>query len=160
MMYAKIFVSSTDFHCLRTNWEQFYAVGNLDHCPEGCIEFRIMNEKPELKENEVIGYHCQVVDNVLQRTYVAVDKDESLKPMWNFPRTFSKLKCVEALMDEGVWTEVKKWIEDNGLYDLYLAAQEFSEDNKHFVIGKTQLQQKLGWDDDKIESVLSKCIAN
>lgn len=78
---------------------------------------------------------------------MAISVEESKNRMYYPPRTFSKLKCIEALMKEGVWSEVKKWIEDSGLYDLYLAAQDFKEDNEYFVIGKTQLQQKLGWDD-------------
>lgn len=45
------------------------------------------------------------------------------------PRVFSKLKVVSALMAIGVWDHVKNYIETNGLYDLYLAAQVFSDDN-------------------------------
>lgn len=71
------------------------------------------------------------------------------------PRTFSKLRIVAALMEAGVWSRVKAFIEQQGLYDLYLAAQDFREDNEYFVRGRTALQVELGWDDAQVEAVLS-----
>lgn len=76
------------------------------------------------------------------------------------PRVFSKMKCVAALMKANVWDTVKGWIENAGLYDLYLAAQDFKEDNEYFVQGRTQLQEVLGWSDEQIEAVLATCIAD
>jgi hypothetical protein len=72
------------------------------------------------------------------------------------PRVFSKLKVVAALMKAGVWAQVKAWIEANGLYDLYLAAQEFAEDNEYFSQGKAALQSALGWTDEQVEAVLQE----
>lgn len=74
------------------------------------------------------------------------------------PRRFSKLKVVAALTQAGVWPQVKAWIEQNGLYDLYLAAQDFAEDNAYFKTGKAQLQSVLGWTDAQIEALLKECI--
>lgn len=74
------------------------------------------------------------------------------------PRRFSKLKVVAALTQAGVWPQVKTWIEQNGLYDLYLAAQDFAEDNTYFNTGKAQLQAALGWSDEQIEALLKECI--
>lgn len=74
------------------------------------------------------------------------------------PRTFSKLRIVAALMEAGVWDSVKQWIVDNNLYDLYLAAQDFAEDNAYFVQGKTALQQALGWTDGQVEAVLAAAV--
>ena len=73
------------------------------------------------------------------------------------PRRFSKLKVVAALTQAGVWPQVKAWIEQNGLYDLYLAAQDFAEDNAYFKTGKAQLQSVLGWTDAQIEALLKEC---
>ena len=73
------------------------------------------------------------------------------------PRRFSKLKVVAALMQAGVWPQVKQWIEANGLYDLYLAAQDFAEDNEYFTQGKAQLQAALGWTDAQVETLLKEC---
>ena len=74
------------------------------------------------------------------------------------PRVFSKLKCVAALMEAGVWQEVKNYIESAGLYDLYLAAQDFREDNQYFVSGKAQLMASLGWTEEQAEALLAKCV--
>ena len=74
------------------------------------------------------------------------------------PRTFSKLRIVAALMQEGVWEQVKAFIEAQGLYDLFIAAQDFSEDNQDFNNGKMALQQLLGWDDEKVERILENAI--
>ena len=75
------------------------------------------------------------------------------------PRTFSKLKIVAALMEAGVWAQVKAYIEQAGLYDLYLAAQDFKEDNPYFTQGKTALQTALDWTDAQVEAVLAASIA-
>lgn len=72
------------------------------------------------------------------------------------PRTFSKLKVVAALTEAGVWPQVKAWIEQAGLYDLYLAAQDFAEDNEYFTQGKTALQTALGWTDAQVEEILQE----
>ena len=74
------------------------------------------------------------------------------------PRTFSKLKIVAALMEAEVWAQVKAYIEQAGLYDLYLAAQDFKEDNPYFTQGKTALQTALGWTDAQVEAVLAASV--
>lgn len=76
------------------------------------------------------------------------------------PRTFSKLKCVAALIEAGLWPQVKAWIESAGLYDLYLAAQDFREDNEYFTAGKSRLQADLGLADEKVEEILSASLAD
>ena len=73
------------------------------------------------------------------------------------PRVFSKLKVVTALTKAGVWAQVKAWIEENGLYDLYLAAQEFAEDNEYFDRGLTALKPVVGWTDEQVEALLEEC---
>ena len=72
--------------------------------------------------------------------------------------TYSKMKCVMALTKLGVWPQVKAWIESQGLYDLYLAAQDFREDNPYFVSGKAQLMASLGWTEEQAEALLAKCV--
>lgn len=74
------------------------------------------------------------------------------------PRTFSKLKIVAALMGVGVWDAVKQYITDAGLYDLYLAAQDFAEDNEYFTQGRHQLQTALGWTDEQVEEILAQAV--
>ena len=74
-------------------------------------------------------------------------------------RTFSKLRIVAALTRAGVWANVKQYIEQAGLYDLYLAAQDLREDNEYFAQGRTQLQTALGWTDEQVEAVLAQAVA-
>lgn len=70
------------------------------------------------------------------------------------PRTFSKLRIVAALTSAGVWDAVKQLLIERSLYDLFLAAQDFREDNEFFAQGKTALQTALGWTDEQVEAVL------
>ena len=71
-------------------------------------------------------------------------------------RRFSKLAIVAALQREGVWPQVKAWIEARGLTDLYLAAQDFAENNEYFTQGKAALKAELGWTDEKVEAILKE----
>ena len=75
----------------------------------------------------------------------------------NAPRIFSKLKTVEALIGLGVWPEVREWIEAKGLYDLYLAAVELSEDDARFVAGVNALKNKICLSDEQVENILERC---
>lgn len=92
-----------------------------------------------------------------------VEEDGNIVCRWKYrvpvkvPRVFSKLRAVEALMELGVWGEVKAWIEEQGFYDLYLAAVEFSEDDERFVSGVSVLKERLGLTDEQVESILSRC---
>lgn len=74
------------------------------------------------------------------------------------PRTFSKLKVVTALKKSNLWVLTKTWIEERGLYDYYLAAQDFAEDNEWFRQGVTELKKLTGKTDAEIEAILSECV--
>ena len=74
------------------------------------------------------------------------------------PRTFSKLRIVAALTTAGVWGSVKQLLIERGLYDLFLAAQDFREDNEYFANGKAALQTALGWTDEQVEAVLAASV--
>ena len=74
------------------------------------------------------------------------------------PRTFSKLRIVAALTTAGVWDSVKQLLIERGLYDLFLAAQDFREDDPDFAAGKAALKAQLGWTDEKVEAILAACI--
>lgn len=72
------------------------------------------------------------------------------------PRTFSKYKLVGALMQAQVWPQVKAWIESvPGAYDLYLAAEDISEDEPLLAQGIAAVKQLLGWTDEQVEAVLA-----
>lgn len=109
-------------------------------------------DPPEGKHYERTGKIEPNGDDGYRWTYRLVDNPPPA------PRVFSKLKCVAALMEAGVWHEVKNYIEGAGLYDLYLAAQDFREDNPYFISGKAQLMTSLGWTEEQAEALLSQCV--
>lgn len=74
------------------------------------------------------------------------------------PRVFVTADLVEALMAEGIWTDVRSWIETQGLLDLVLATKEFDENNENFKSGRAALQAALGWTDAEVEELLAKCV--
>ena len=75
------------------------------------------------------------------------------------PRTFSKYKIVRTLQAEGVWEQVKAWIESTpGAYDLYLAAEDISEDEQLLADGIAALKAQLGWTDEQVEAVLAASV--
>lgn len=109
---------------------------------------------PEPQEGKMVEYGGYALgeDGKWHKQWVVVDAPPPP------PRTFSKLRIVAALMQANVWTQVKHYIEQAGLYDLYLAAQEFAEDNVYFTQGKAQLQTALGWTDEQVEAVLAESV--
>lgn len=72
------------------------------------------------------------------------------------PRTFSKYRLVAALMQAEVWPQVKAWIESvKGAYDLYLAAEDISEDEPLLAQGIAAVKELLSWTDEQVEAVLA-----
>lgn len=106
------------------------------------------------------GYHYvekewyETGDSIVRKYEIV--KDEPIKKN----RIFSKMKCVAILMKLGYWEQVRDWINTNGLTDLYLAAQDFKEDNEYFIQGKSALQQLLGLKEWEIEKILRQCVAD
>ncbi len=110
---------------------------------------------PTPTEGKVVkyaGYELGETDHLWHKQWTLVDAPPPP------PRTFSKLRIVSALTKAGVWAQVKAYIEQVGLYDLYLAAQDFAEDNEYFTQGKAQLQTALGWTDAQVEAVLQEAV--
>lgn len=110
---------------------------------------------PEPQAGKVVeynGYELGESDHLWHRQWTLVDAPPPP------PRTFSKLRIVAALTKAGVWTQVKAYIEQAGLYDLYLAAQEFAEDNEYFAQGLAALKPVVGWTDEQVEALLAKCV--
>lgn len=75
------------------------------------------------------------------------------------PRTFSKYKLVGALLQAGVWPQVKEWLlAQDGAYDLYLAAEDISEDEPLLAQGIAAVKELLGWTDEQVEAVLAASV--
>jgi hypothetical protein len=75
------------------------------------------------------------------------------------PRVFSKFKVVRLLTEMGIWLKVRDYIVAKGLYDLFLAAQDFKEDDEFFVKGLTELKAKFGMSDEEVEAILKEGVA-
>ena len=73
-------------------------------------------------------------------------------------RVFSKLKLVTALKAADKWVLVKTWIEERGLWDYYLAAQNFREDNEMFAQALAALKAYAHITDDEAEAILKECV--
>ena len=107
---------------------------------------------PEPQEGKIVvynGYSLGESDHLWHKQWVLVDAPPPP------PRTFSKLRIVAALTTTGVWDSVKQLLIERSLYDLFLAAQDFAEDNEYFAQGRTALQMALGWTDEQVEAVLA-----
>ena len=85
-------------------------------------------------------------------------RDADMSPSTAGRRVFSKLKLVIALKAAGLWILTKTWIEENGLSDHYLAAQELAEDNEMFVRGKSEVMRLSGRTEEQVEAILAECI--
>lgn len=71
------------------------------------------------------------------------------------PRTFSKYRLVFALQTAGVWPQIKDWLFlQDGAYDLFLAAEDISEDEPLLAQGIAAVKQLLGWTDEQVAAVL------
>ena len=118
---------------------------------------RVVDVKPPTEANRYPAFSSWNEDD---ETITAVYKMiEGRDPALGV-RVFSKLKIVMALKKADLWILTRTWIEENGLYDLYLAAQDFREDNEFFIQGKSELQRLTGKSAEEIEAILAMCIAD
>lgn len=83
----------------------------------------------------------------------AVEQYE-VRPHVSPPRRYSKFAIVVALKERGVWPQVLQWIQAADIYDEYLAAQEFSEDNPYFAAGLEALRPVIGLTPEEIAEIL------
>jgi hypothetical protein len=79
---------------------------------------------PEGKEYRITGYTETATD--IQAVF-------KLVPVVPPPRTFSKLRLINALISRNLWPAVRDWLEATGYYDLFVAAQDFREDHPQFA---------------------------
>jgi hypothetical protein len=104
------------------------------------------------------GYHA-IPDGyeLKDGKWVKLWKVEELPPPP--PRVFSKFKVVRLLTEMGIWLKVRDYIVAKGLYDLFLAAQDFKEDDEFFIKGLTELKAKFGMSDEEVGAILKEGVA-
>ena len=116
---------------------------------------RIVDEPPTAEPGhtvEVSGWD-ETADSIA-RVYKQVPDE----PMPGKARVFSKLKLVAALKEADKWVLVKTWIEERGLWDYYLAAQNFREDNAMFSDAVAAIKEYARMSDEDVEAILKNCI--
>lgn len=76
-----------------------------------------------------------------------------------WPRTLSKLKLIRALKKRDLWVLVKTWLEERSLYDFFLAARQFVEDDPSFIEGKKGLLEYTSKTEEDAEEIILEAIA-
>ena len=116
---------------------------------------RIVDEPPKAEPGhtvEVSGWD-ETADSIVRIYKQVPDETPETKA-----RVFSKLKLVAALKEADKWVLVKTWIEERGLWDYYLAAQNFREDNAMFSEALAAVKSYARMSDEDAEAILKDCI--
>ena len=71
-------------------------------------------------------------------------------------KKYSKLKLIMNLKARGLWDHVKDWMESNGFYDLFVAAQFISSDHPLFGEVMMRAQAELGISGDLVAEILAE----
>lgn len=73
-------------------------------------------------------------------------------------KKYTQYKVIGALTKMGKWSDVKKFLVDNNLYDMFMAAQYLSTDDPNFFAAKKQMAKLLGVADRELDEILEVCI--
>ena len=71
-------------------------------------------------------------------------------------KKYSKLKLIMNLRARGLWDHAKDWMESNGFYDLFVAAQFISSDHQLFGEVMMRAQAELGISGDLVAEILAE----
>lgn len=128
-----------------------YAPSSLT--PEECISQgykRIIEVYPEHIDGVLVPAKYEEDDESMTFVYECAQVPTT-------PRVFSKYKLIEKAMMFGWWAQIKVQIENAGLYDLFLAAQDFKEDNPFFQQGLNMIQSVFQIPQEQLEQILNDC---
>lgn len=106
---------------------------------------------PEGREYRITGYTETATD--IQAVF-------KLVPVVSPPRTFSKLRLINALMSRNLWSAVRDWLDASGYYDLFVAAQDFREDHPQFAAALTAARTRFSLSESEITAILSESAAD
>ena len=104
---------------------------------------------PEGKEYTITGYTETDTDIRANFKLVTIDRP---------PRTFSKLRLINALMTRNLWLGVRDWLDTSGYYDIFVAAQDFREDHPQFAAGLNAAKSRFSITDDEIAAILAESV--
>ena len=106
---------------------------------------------PKGREYRITGYTETATD--IQAVF-------KLVPVVSPPRTFSKLRLINALMSRNLWSAVRDWLDASGYYDLFVAAQDFREDHPQFAAALTAARTRFSLSESEITAILSESAAD
>lgn len=126
--------------------------------------FTIVDIKPSYdattKLLSLTGWTEDNVQMTLTAQYDVVDRPA---PTTQQVRRFSKLRLVEFCMEQGIWDELKAFLEETGYYDLFVMAVFFLENDKFFARGLQAFQQhkaqEEGHDSQALQEMIDQALA-
>ena len=113
---------------------------------------KIVNDRPVVDETrfKVISKWYDETDSELVMQYEIIEIDTIRHVI------MSKYKFIAKLMEMDLWTRVKQMMEDNGLLDLFNAAQELDSENDFFKRGIQLAKTELDLADDQIRQFIEQ----
>lgn len=73
-------------------------------------------------------------------------------------KKYTQYKIIGLLMKMGKWQQVKKYLVDNDLFDLFMGAQYLTNADENFIRAKKVMGQLLGVEEAVIDELLETCV--
>lgn len=126
--------------------------------------FTIVDMKPEYDpKTKMLSLVKWTRDDQLMTLTAQYDVIDRPAPSTVKVRRFSKLKLVEFCMEQGIWQELKDFLEETGYYDLFVMAVFFLENDKFFMRGLQAFQQhkaqEEGHDAQALQEMIDQALA-
>lgn len=127
--------------------------------------FKVVERKPEYDPEKYalkqIGWDEDAKAEEVFAIYELVEIQPT--PIYVQVRRFSKLKLVEFCMENGIWQDLKSFLEETGYYDLFVMAMVFIENDKFFKRGlqafKAHKVQEEGYDAQELQELINQALA-
>lgn len=126
-----------------------------------CGWYRIVGERPVAHSNEVwkvSGYTISAAGTAEPQWTCTWKK---VKPVaysvYKITRVLKTLDVTYEGRNVKAWAPVLAWIRANDLYEEYVSADEFADDNPYFLQGVAQLKAAFGLTDDQVKELLEGC---
>ena len=111
------------------------------------LDLQAPAEAPEGKEYVISGYTETTTD--IRAIY-------KLVPLNPPPITYSKLRLIAAFSKRNLWQQVRDWLIETDLYDLFLAAQDFRSDHPQFTAALSAAQSNFSLTAEETAAILKE----
>lgn len=141
---------------IKSSYTIFYAPNGMteDECIAAGYK-QLIDSPPECGSEEIaILDEIEEDDSTITMKYRKVHV--SPKPV---PIIISKYKFIAKLIEMNLWIQVKQLLEDNGLLDLFNAAQELNTEDQFFKQGIQLAKTELGITDEQIQQFIQQVAA-